>query len=180
MGRSAPKSLSSLSLGSERKVKCYNRYFVNGYVFHTEEYRQGRKTYNNGVYVKGSTSSELEVDYYSRLEEVVELQYHSEHNRVFLFKCYWYDTTDRGIRVDPHYGLIKINSKARLRNINYVFVFAKQCQQVYYSYTFSFRKDRSRVNWLSVLKRKPQGRVEVVQDKNEDTSVRDEVFQVNE
>ena len=110
MGRSAPKSLSSLSLGSERKCKCYNGYFIHGYVFHTEEYGQGRKAYNNGVCVKGSTSSELEVDYYGRLEEVVELQYH-EQNRVFLFKCYWYDTTDRGIRVDPHYGLVEINSK---------------------------------------------------------------------
>ena len=99
---------------------------------------------------------------------------------MFLFKCYWYDTTDRGIRVDPHYGLVEINSKARLRNINDVFVFAKQCQQVYYTYTPSFRKDRSRVDWLSVLKTKPQGRVEVVQDENENTSVRDEVFQVSE
>jgi len=141
MGRSAPKSLSSLSLGPERKCKCYNGYFVNGYVFHTEEYGQGRKTYNSGVCVKGSTSNELEVDYYGRLKEVVELQYHNEQNKVFLFKYYWYDTTDRGIRVDPHYGLVKINSKARLRNINDVFIFAKQCQQVYYTYTPSFRKD---------------------------------------
>jgi len=143
--------LSSVSLGPERKVKCYNGYFINGYVFHTEEYGHGKKTYNNGVCVKGSTSSELEVDYYDRLEEVVELQYHSEQNRVFLFKCYWYDTTDRGIRVDPHYGLVQINSKARLRNVNDVFVFAKQCQQVYYTFTPSFRKDRSRVDWVSVL-----------------------------
>jgi len=97
-------SLSSLSLGHERKVKCYNEYFVNGYVFHTEEYGHGRKTYNNCVCVKGSTCSELEVDYYGRLEEVVELQYHSE----------------------------------------------------------------------------PKGRVEVVQDEKEDTSVQDEVFQVSE
>ena len=110
--RSAPKSLSSLILGRKRKVKCYNEYFVNGYVFHTEEYGQGRKTYNCGVCVKGSTSSELEVDYYGRLEEVIELQYHSEQNKVFLFKCYWYDTTARGIRVDSHYGLVEINSKA--------------------------------------------------------------------
>jgi len=180
MGWSAPKSLSSLSLGPERKCKCYNEYFVNGYVFHTEEYEQGRKTYNNGVCVNGSTSSELEVDYYGRLEEVVELQYYNEQNRVFLFKCYWYDMTDRGIRVDPHYGLVKINSKAKLRNINDVFVFAKQCQQVYYTYTLSFRKDRSRVDWLSVLKTKPRGRVEVIQDENKDTSVRDKVFQVSE
>jgi hypothetical protein len=36
------------------------------------------------------------------------------------------------------------------------------------------------VDWLSILKTKPRGRVEVVQDENEDTSVRDEVFQVSE
>jgi hypothetical protein len=46
------------------------------------------KTYNISVCIKGSTSSEFEVDYYEKLEEVVELQYHSEQNRVFLFKCY--------------------------------------------------------------------------------------------
>jgi hypothetical protein len=180
MGGGATISLSLLCLGPERKVKCYNGYFINGYVFHTEEYGHGRKTYNSGVCIKGSTSSEFEVDYYGRLEKVIELQYHSEQNRVFLFKCYWYDTTDRGIRVDLHYGLVEINSKARLRNVNDVFVFAKQCQQVYYTYTPSFRKDRSRVDWLFILKTKPRGRVEVVQDENEDTRVIDEVFQASE
>jgi len=74
MGGSAAISLSLLSLGLERKVKCYNEYFVNGYVFHTEEYGHGKKTYNNGVCIKGSTSSDFEVDYYGRLEEVIELQ----------------------------------------------------------------------------------------------------------
>jgi len=172
--------LSSLNLGPERKVKCYKWYFVNGYVFYTEEYGHERKTYNNSVYVKGWTSSELEGDSFGRLEKVVKLQHYSEQNKVFLFKCYSYDTTDRGIRVDPHYGLVEINSKARLRNINNVFVFVKQCQQVYYIYTPSFRKDRSRVDWLSILKTKPKGRVEVVQDENEDTSVWNEVFQVSE
>jgi len=180
MRGSAAISLSLLCLGPERKVKCYNGYFVNGYVFHTEEYSHGRKTHNNGVCIKGSTSSEFEVDYYSRLEEVIELQYYSKQNRVFLFKCYWYDTTDREIKIDPHYGLVEINSKVRHRNVNDVFVFAKQCQQVYYTYTPSFRKDRSRVDWLSVLKTKPKGHVEVVQDENKDTSVIDEVFQASE
>jgi len=73
MGKSAAISLSSPSLGLERKVKCYNEYFVNGYVFHTQEYRHGTKTYNNGVCFKGSICSEFEVDYYGKLEEVVEL-----------------------------------------------------------------------------------------------------------
>jgi hypothetical protein len=48
MRRSAAKSLSSLSLGPERKVQCYNEYFINGYVFHAEEYGHGRKTHNSG------------------------------------------------------------------------------------------------------------------------------------
>jgi len=78
MGGSDAISLSLLSMGPKRKVKCYNVYFFNGYVFHTEEYRHGRNTYNSGVCIKGSTSSEFEVDYYGRLEEVIEMQYHSE------------------------------------------------------------------------------------------------------
>jgi len=36
------------------------------------------------------------------------------------------------------------------------------------------------VDWVSVLKTKPRGLVELVQDENEDTSVRDEVFQLSE
>jgi hypothetical protein len=72
MRKNASVSLSLLSLGPERKVKCYNEYFINGYVFHTEEYEHGRKTYNSGVCVKGSTCNEFEVDYYGKLEEVVE------------------------------------------------------------------------------------------------------------
>jgi hypothetical protein len=79
-----------------------------------------------------------------------------------------------------YYDLVEINSKARLHNVNDVFVFAKQCQQIYYTYTSFFRNDCSRVDWLSILKMKPKGRVEVVQDENEDTSVGDDVFQVIE
>jgi hypothetical protein len=57
--RNVSALLSLLSLCPERKVKCYNRYFVNGYVFHTEHGH--------------SISSEFEVDYYGKFEEVVEL-----------------------------------------------------------------------------------------------------------
>jgi len=62
IGVSAAISLSLLSLGPERKVKSYNGYFVNGYVFHTEEYRHGRKAYNSGVCIKAPSSSSSEED----------------------------------------------------------------------------------------------------------------------
>jgi len=45
-----------------------------------------------GVCVKKSTSNEFEVEYYGVLEEVIELQYYSEHDRVFLLKWYWYES----------------------------------------------------------------------------------------
>jgi translation initiation factor 2 beta subunit (eIF-2beta)/eIF-5 len=66
------------------------------------------------------------------------------------------------IRVYLHYGLVKINIKAKLHNVDDIFVFIKQCQQVYYAYTSSFRKDRSRVDWLSIVKTRPRGHVQVV------------------
>jgi len=93
-------------------------------VFHTEKYRQSRKTYNSGVCVEGPASNDFEVNSV-KLEDVIELQYHSEQDRVFLFKCYWYDTTNRKIKVDPHHNLVEINSKAKLHNVDNVFVLIK-------------------------------------------------------
>ena len=55
-------------------------------MFYTEEYEHDKKIYNRVVYVKGSISNESEVDYWKKLEEVIELQYHNKQNRVFLFK----------------------------------------------------------------------------------------------
>ena len=40
--------------------------------------------HKSGVCVKGSTSNEFEVGYYGKLEEVIELKYYSEQNRVFF------------------------------------------------------------------------------------------------
>jgi len=80
----------------------------------------------------------------------------------------------------PHYGLVQINSKAILHNIKDVVFFTKQCQQVYYTYTPSFKNNCSRVDWLSVLKTKLRGHIKVVQDENNESNIRDDVFQVTE
>ena len=126
------------------------------------------------------SSNKFKVDYYGKLEDVIELQYHSEQNKVFLFKYYWYDTTNRGIIVDPRQGLVKSNTKARLHNIDYVFVFIKKCQQVYNTYALFFRNARSKVDWLFIVKTKPRSHVQVVQDFNDELTARDDVFQLDE
>jgi hypothetical protein len=71
--------------------------------------------------------------------------------------------------------MVKINSKAKLCNVNDVFFSSS-----YYTYTLSFRKDRSRVDLLFVLKTNPMGHVEVIQDENNESNVGDDVFQVSE
>ena len=37
-----------------------------------------KKTYNSEVYVKWSTSNEFKIDYYERLEKIIELQDHNK------------------------------------------------------------------------------------------------------
>ena len=86
MGVNASFNLNLLCLDLEGKVECYSMYFINWYVFHTEDYGQSIKIWNNEVYVKKSTSNEFEVDYYEKLEGVIELQYHSKQNRVFFIQ----------------------------------------------------------------------------------------------
>ena len=73
-----------------------------------------------------------------------------------------------------------VNKKDRLSNINDVFVFSKQCKQVYYTYIPSFRKDHNRVYWLSVVKTKPRSCVQVVKYGNDEVTTREYAFQMDE
>ena len=76
--------------------------------------------------------------------------------------------------------MVKINTKTRLRIVDDIYVFTKQCQQVYYTYTSSFKNDRSRVDWLSIVKTKPKGHVQVVQEDNDELNAINNVFQIDE
>jgi hypothetical protein len=75
--------------------------------------------------------------------------------------------------------LVKINTKTKLRIVDDIYVFTKQCQQVYYTYTSSFKNDRSWVDWLSIVKTKLKGHVQVVQEDNDELNAIDDVFQID-
>jgi len=53
-------------------------------------------------------------------------------------------------------------------------------QQVYYIYTSSFRKDRLGVDWLSVVKTKSRNHVQDVQDGNDEVTMGNDIFQLDE
>jgi hypothetical protein len=75
--------------------------------------------------------------------------------------------------------LVKINTKTKLCIVDDIYVFTKQCQQVYYTYTSSFKNDRSWVDWLSIVKTKLKGHVQVVQEDNDELNAIDDVFQID-
>jgi hypothetical protein len=119
LGDNASVTLSLLSVGLKRKDMCFilknmgrvKRHIIVRFVL------RDRLLMSLKLTIMGSWKKSL------------------NQNRIFLFKCYWYCTTDRGIIVDHHHVLVEINSKARLHNVDNVFVFTKQCQQVYYTHT---------------------------------------------
>lgn len=102
MRENVSNSLNLLCFGTNKKVKCYNGYFINGYVFHTEEYDHGRKTYNSKVCFKGSTSNMFEDDYFKKLEKVIECNIIMSRFFYFLFNVIGM-ILDKGIKVDPHH-----------------------------------------------------------------------------
>jgi TRAP-type mannitol/chloroaromatic compound transport system permease small subunit len=65
---------------------------------------------------------------------------------MFLFKCYQYDT-DRGIRVDSYYGLVKKKKREVDFTTSMMFLFLQNnIKQIYYIYTLFFRNDYNGVD----------------------------------
>ncbi|GJY20180.1 transposase, Ptta/En/Spm [Tanacetum coccineum] len=102
-------------------------------LFHTRSYGNGRVIQNSGVCVRGSVYNDDVCDYYQMLDEVLEVEYHSEsaHSVVVLFKCHWFDLVQR-VKVNQKHGLVDIKYKSKLRT-NDPYVLASQSVQVYYA-----------------------------------------------
>lgn len=121
-------------MGPNRAAKKFSGYVINGYRFHTK-FRDARcTTQNSGVFLSALTTSFAsskdqnplvsEVNYYGRIEEILEIDYWGEFS-VILFKCCWYqEETDL-------YGLTRVNF-SRLCHKSDPYVLASQVQQVYY------------------------------------------------
>ena len=142
-------------------LRTWNKYFVNGYKFHTRSWSNNKKIMNSGIWVEGSYENEGSDDYYGYFDEIIEMEYSgTAHMRLIIFKCEWFDPTpQRGTRVgDEECKIVEVRRNGRYHNYD-PFIIAQMARQVYYvSYP---GRVRSKSQWLAVIKTKARCRVEV-------------------
>lgn len=108
---SFPIWVQDLVQGPLNKASTWPIYFTRGYLFHTRNYGQRRKTCNYGICVKGANYSDAsdEVDFHGTLTDIIQLQYPGLVNlKITLFKCEWYDPTiGKGTRMSMN-GIVDV------------------------------------------------------------------------
>ena len=162
-----------LGLGPDQRITRYTGIVVNGIRFHTVDRDKYHRTQNSGIIVKGEHQSE-EVDFYGVLTDIIELEY-CHGNRVFMFKCDWWDFGNKntGIKKDGH--LITVNVSRRWY-MDDPFVLATQAEQVFY-----VNDIKNGDNWKIVQKTYPRNLYEVPEkeenDDDEGTILNDEPYQ---
>lgn len=95
-------------------------------------------------------------DFYGKILEILEVEYPGYPKKTaFVFKCHWYDPTDKvGIRVHKNYNLVDINIKRKFNKFE-PFVLAMQPTQVCYMPYPSLNQNN--IDWMAVFKVKPRG-----------------------
>lgn len=156
----ATDAIYSLACGPDRDVNSYSGCIVNGIRFHTKDREANLKTQNSGVVVKGDYESQ-DKDFYGVLVDIIELEY-IHGNRVFLFKCDWWDVSRRtGIHVDNHFTSVNV-SKTWYKDDP--FVLSTQARQVFYVNDTKLRGD-----WKVVQRIDPRNVYDVVEKEEENT-----------
>ncbi|KAH7571619.1 hypothetical protein JRO89_XS04G0102500 [Xanthoceras sorbifolium] len=146
------KKMVSLARGPERRSIYYSGYNINRFRFHTIFRDEIRKTQNNGLVVR--EENQIDVPYYERIKDIVKLC-HTEGNKIVLFDCECYDTTQegRGYKRD-RYGIITVNI-ARKLNTQETFMLACQAIQVFYT------RGLKDITWSAVTEIKPRNLYEM-------------------
>ena len=121
--------LYALGLGPDIRVAKYSGIIVNGIRFHTIERDKYRRTQNSGIVVKGEHNSK-EFDFYGVLVDIIELEY-CYGNRVFLFKCDWWNVGDKRNGMKTYGQLVSVNT-SRKWYVNDPYMLATQAEQVFY------------------------------------------------
>ncbi len=141
-----------VACGPSRRVVSWPIFYVNGYKFWTDAWGEGKLTYNSGVCIKctGSTNN-VETDFYGVVQEIIQLEYPGmPHKNVVLFRCDWFDTTPEcGTRIHKQYRIVEVLCNRRYPKYD-PFILASQADQV--NYTPYPSKSKEKVGWWAVLK----------------------------
>jgi hypothetical protein len=145
-----PEDIKTLAVGPSLVARSYDSYSINGYIFRTKSYDEGRPTQCSGVALvsKLSSSSTGNRIFYGVIREIIELDYNRKGN-IVLFKCDWFDNRvqDKWVKVD-NLGITDVNLKHVIQTGDKLadepFILASQATQVYYV------EDPLNPNWCAV------------------------------
>ena len=109
--------------------------------FHTKDVDDGYLTQNCGVEVEFNQSNhashrdenliEGKLGYTRKIQEIMQVYFSSF--QCVIFRCKWWDTFNQNNVKEYHdSGLICINSKKMLAEMNDSYVFPKHCNQVFF------------------------------------------------
>lgn len=124
--------IKDLAVGSLYNIRVYSSYYVNGFKFQLAQRDSNTLTNNLGLCIIFLAISLL-IDYYSRLDEIIKMEYPALHKTIkrVLFKCLWYDRTLRiGTRVHLNYNLVEVNANKRFNKFESS-IFVVQADQVF-------------------------------------------------
>ncbi|KAH1092026.1 hypothetical protein J1N35_019283 [Gossypium stocksii] len=182
-GKAVSDEVKWLSQGSNRLVKRYSAFIINGFRFHTKYREILRRTQNCRIVVNSSITSyasardsnpvEETVEYYGLLIDIIELDYYGKW-KVVLFRGDWaYVNTARGIKSDQfRFTMVNfsrlIHTKEQL--IDEPYVLSSQVKQVLYS------KDLTNEGWYVVLRNNPRGLFDMGNGSRDDIVERSETL----
>ncbi|KAL8151447.1 hypothetical protein V2J09_021255 [Rumex salicifolius] len=137
-------------------------------LFHTSDRSENRKTQNCGVMVRGDDSSDKE--YFGVLSDIFELHYPGG-NRVFAFKCRWFDVEShgRGYKIDD-YGFTSVNKTRSLKTYE-VYILESQVEQAFYV------QDPRKKDWEFVIKAQPRDFYDMPSDDDDQQALDTNAYQ---
>ena len=164
--------LYSLSQGADDRYTIWHSCIVNGVRFRCKDRDDKFKTQCSGVCAGGDHES-ANFTYYGVLLEILELEFIYQR-KVFMFRCKWYNTDPKCKRMMVEHNLTSLDVTSNWYAED-PFILATQAQQVFYL------SDRSRgKNWMVVQKVNHRNIYDILEHKDDDEDLNDEVFQEEE
>ncbi|KAK6786293.1 hypothetical protein RDI58_014818 [Solanum bulbocastanum] len=83
-----------------------------------QPYIKNKKTNNSGVCIQGDVDGTGQtIEYYGVIHEIIEVRYSSWPNKkIVLFRCEWFDPSDKGTKVDHQHNIIEVKHTRKYRS----------------------------------------------------------------